>query len=259
VVSDILNSAPLRVVSLTIPTPDRAAGWELPYDQYADILWAGIGADYARIAKAAEALKQRLRGAKEVRITSPAGTDLRFAIGSRPVFVDDGIVEPEAARDRLFLNRLASLPGGTVFVAPIENSANGVIVVPKTRCNFKPVEKLRFELKAGKIANLTAATGETCIKEILTAYTGPVDRLGTFTIGLNPEMRVIEDNGAYWPPDAAGLVSLGVGGNKLLGGANHVPGDGGFSVPVTGATVEIDGTPVVREGKLVGAAQTASR
>ena len=67
-------------------------------------------------------------------------------------------------------------------------------------------------------------------------------------IGLNPEWKVIEDPGDFRPEDAAGMVTINIGNNQLLGGENR--STGGFSFPIVNATVEIDGRVVVKDGKL---------
>jgi len=64
---------------------------------------------------------------------------------------------------------------------------------------------------------------------------------------------VVEEGGDYRPGNAAGMVWLGIGGNSMLGGANKVEGEAGFGIPVTNATVEIDGKVVVRNGELTTA------
>ena len=46
------------------------------------------------------------------------------------------------------------------------------------------------------------------------------------------------------------MVELSFGDNQLLGGENKTTG--GFSFPVTNATVTVDGEVVVRAGALVG-------
>jgi hypothetical protein len=76
-------------------------------------------------------------------------------------------------------------------------------------------------------------------------------RLGSVSIGLNPALKVMEENGAdYRPGDAAGMVWLSFGDNQLLGGKNDTTG--GMAFPIVNATVSVDGTVVVRDGVLVG-------
>ncbi len=64
-------------------------------------------------------------------------------------------------------------------------------------------------------------------------------------------MKVVEDPGEYRPETAAGMVWIGIGDNRLLGGKNRVEGQGGFAFNVVKATVEVDGKIIVRDGRLV--------
>ena len=250
VVRDMLNDAKIRVVIIGYPTAEVAADNGLEFSTYQNMHWKAIHADYRQISDQGNRLKDYFRGAKSVRVTSPHGTDITFEVGNRPIFVNDGIVTEQEARSKTFFTRLASLPGGSLTFAPIETSANGKVVVPKDRCRFEPLKDISFELKNGRLQNFRAAQGSQCFEETMAAYTGSKDTIGSIRIGLNPEWKVIEDDGDFRPEDALGMVTIGLGFNELLGGANKDPG--GFSFPIVGATVEIDGRVVIKATKVSG-------
>jgi leucyl aminopeptidase (aminopeptidase T) len=249
--NDELNSTPLRGVAIMYPTAAEAQQNGLDFGTYSTMQWAAVGADYGAISRNGNALAAKLKGAKEVRVTSPAGTDVRFAIGGRTVFVDDGIVTPEEAKSKFFVQRWASLPGGQVFTSVDEGSGAGTVVVPKTRCQYEPMTDVRFTLDDGYIESLQAGANASCFESAMAPYDKAAMRIGTFSIGLNPALKVLEENGAdYRPGDAAGMVWLGFGDNQLAGGKNETTGS--FNFPIVNATVTVDGTVVVRDGKLVG-------
>jgi aminopeptidase len=246
-----LNSTPLRGVAIAYPTEAEAKQNGLDYDTYSAMQWAAVGADYGAISRRGNAIAERLRGADEVHITSPAGTDVRFAIGGRTVFVDDGIVTPEEADSKMFIERWASLPGGQVFTSIDEGSAEGTVAVSKTRCQYQPMTDIRFTLDDGYIEDFAAASNASCFESAMEPFDRAAMRLGGLSIGLNPALKVMEENGAdYRPGDAAGMVWLQFGDNQLLGGNNETTG--GMSFPIVNATVTVDGTVVVRDGALVG-------
>jgi hypothetical protein len=63
-------------------------------------------------------------------------------------------------------------------------------------------------------------------------------------------MKVMESgDNDFRPYEAAGMVFIYMGNNQLLGGSNKTEWDWG--IPVTNASVEIDGTTVVKDGRLV--------
>ncbi len=253
VITGMLNASPIRGAFIDYPTTGRASENGLPFDRYAKMQWAAIGTDYTPIAAEAKAIGAMLRGAKQVHITSPNGTDVRFAVGQRQVIISAGILSPNAAKETLLLNRFVVLPGGSVAVAPQEATVAGVIVTPRDRCKFKPVRDARYEFTAGTLTKASAKEGDDCVQGNLTIYGAPMHRLGGLTIGLNPALEAVEDGGAdYRPGAAAGMVTLSLGDNQFLGGATTVPGGVTVDLPVTQATVEIDGRKVIENGKLVG-------
>lgn len=248
-ITDRLNESGVRLVFIGYPTRELAAINKLDFATYEKIHWDAVNADYKKISEKGQELKRVLQGAKKVRVTSPAGTDLTFSVGERPVFVHDGIVTEEEAKAKLVLVRIANLPGGEVSVAPVETSANGRVVVPKDRCRFAPMTGISFDLKNGQLQNFQARENGKCFEETMAPYTGPKDMFASISIGLNPALRVIEDGGDYRPGSAAGMVWISFGDNQLLGGNNKT--QGGFNFPIVNATVEIDGKVVVRDGKLL--------
>jgi leucyl aminopeptidase (aminopeptidase T) len=248
--NDKLNATPLRGLGLAYPTEAVAKENGLDYETYSAMQWAAIRADYDAISAKGKALAAKLKGAREIRVTSPAGTDLRFSQADRPVFLDDGIVTPEEAGSEMFLERWASLPGGQVFTSVDEGSASGTVVVPNDRCRFEPMTGIRFAVEDGYIQDFQAEENGACFKEVMAPYDETASRLGYLDIGLNPELKVIEDGEAdYRPGNAAGMVSLGFGDNQLVGGQNVTTG--GYGFPVVNATVTVDGTDVVKDGALV--------
>jgi len=249
IINDMLNQAKVRMVSIGYPTKDEAERNQVDFATYEKMHWDAVNADYGRIAEQGANIKKMLQGAKVIKVTSAKGTNFSFSVSGRTIFVDDGIVTAEKAKSNLFLERIASLPGGSVFCAPLETSASGKVVIPKTRCKYAPMTGVAFEFKNGKLENFKAETGGKCFEEVMAPYAGPKDMFGYFSIGLNPALKVMENPGDYRPDNAAGMVWIGVGDNSLMGGNNKTQGS--MSFPLVKATVEIDGKVVVKDGQLV--------
>lgn len=248
VVTNMLNEAKLRYLSIGYPTRQFAELNQLDFATYEKIFREALNADYRMISEKGKTLKQILQGAKVVRVVSPDGTDFTFSIGDRPVIVDDGIVTAEDAQSKVLYVRSAFLPGGRAFVAPIETSANGKVMAPKARCRNEPLTGVSFEFKNGKLQNFKADRNAECFNATMAAYSGSKDMFGAFSIGLNHNWKVMEAPGDYRPAPAAGMVQIGIGNNQLTGGNNADPGS--FSFPITRATVTVDGKVVVKDGRL---------
>src|SRR5688572_33412102 len=82
-----------------------------------------MSADYEKVAEITHKLKARLDGKERVHITSPLGTDLTLSIAGREIAVDPGIIRTPGFNN---------LPSGECYVAPIETTCNGILVVDKS-------------------------------------------------------------------------------------------------------------------------------
>ena len=112
---DMLNSLPLRVVSLDYPVKGDAEAAGMNLAEYKKLMFEGINTDYEAISQCGTKLQGFLRSAKQIRVTTPAGTDITFAMApGRGVYLDDGIVTDEEAKSKTFTERAErSLPGGS--------------------------------------------------------------------------------------------------------------------------------------------------
>jgi hypothetical protein len=207
--------------------------------------------DYPALAEAQRDFERAMRGAI-IRVTTPAGTDISFRIGDRPVTRQDG--EASAARAAQALNlidREVELPAGAIRVAPMEGTVNGRIVFPPAAWGETMVEGLALTFEEGRVVDAQADAGlEAAVAEMDAAgASGRAFR--EFALGFNP-LLAIPTVGDPWIPYygyGAGVVRLSLGDNTELGGAV-----GGGYVRwnfFIDATVEVDGDVWVRDGTLV--------
>lgn len=192
-----------------------------------------------------------LPGAKNVKITSKEGTNLTFSMGDRLVFADDGILSTEERNSKIMFARYAFLPGGWMDFAPLENSVNGTVVVPVSRCNYQPMKNITLTIKNGVVENIQAKEGLDCFNKQLEPHTGQKKTVAVFTLGLNPAMKVIQNEKTdFRPNNAAGFMTMGIGGNNSQYNASVIA-SGGFGFPLVNITLEVDGTVVIKDGKLM--------
>src|SRR5215831_1177813 len=122
------------------------AGQPLPPRVEIDRLYqqALLQTDYLALGAAQRTFADALRSG-EVHITSPAGTDLRFLVGDRPINFQDGDAsQARAAKGLVLIDHEIELPAGVVRVAPIEESVSGVIAFPPSQWDGRPVEGLKL-------------------------------------------------------------------------------------------------------------------
>jgi leucyl aminopeptidase (aminopeptidase T) len=237
-----------RTRRLNIASPPTAADAEqahIDLPTYSRLYNAGLDANYQRIAENGRRIQTALRGARRVRITSPDGTDLTFAVGDRPVVLDAGMSRP--GTEGLLAERTAQLPGGALRMAPVETSVSGTIHAPNDQCDH-PVKNEVIDVHGGMPVNVRASTDEACVRSAVQR----AGRFGWVEIGLNPAMRV-KDPGVNLVGTlldlGAGSVTVNFGTNQDLGGANKTA-SGGWYIAIPHATVEADGKLVVRDGEL---------
>ncbi len=215
---------------------------------YQDVLTT---TDYDALAEAQTRFEEDMRGSL-VRVTTPAGTDISFRIGDRPVTRQDGDASGRrAASARNLIDREVELPAGAIRVAPVEESVNGQIAFPPSAWSGEPVEGLVLSFESGRVVEAHATRGlQAAITEMEAA--GPAGQaFREFALGFNP-LLAIPAEGEPWIPYygyGAGVVRLSLGDNTELGGAV-----GGGYVRwnfFTDATVEVDGEAWVEGGRLI--------
>jgi leucyl aminopeptidase (aminopeptidase T) len=244
-----LNDMKERVIWMNLPSRVAAEKDGVDFAKLEEMHWASLEADYEAIAERGTKLHRLLRKAKQIRITTAAGTDFAATVRGRPVFLNDGVVSADDVERPFFLSQFITLPGGNVVFAPLEDSANGVVVVPEHRTRLGPLNGIKFNFKDGKIAEFTAKEGIEGFNQIMAARAGSKDVIASISIGLNPAAHVLKGTEVtIYPPYAAGAVWLEVGNNQLLGGKNTDRGT--FRFPIRDATVTVDGKVVVQNGKL---------
>lgn len=207
--------------------------------------------DYRALAAAQTEFEQAMRDS-EVRVTTPAGTDISFRIGDRPVTKQDGDASAaRAVRGLNLIDREVEIPAGAIRVAPREKSVRGTIAFPPSVWGDSLVEGLVLTFEAGRVVGSRAERGLYAVVAEMDAAGDAGRAFREFALGFNP-LLAIPEQGEPWIPYygyGAGVVRLSLGDNSELGGAV-----GGGYVRwnfFTDATVTVDGEVWVNGGRLV--------
>lgn len=249
--NDLINSLKLKGGYVGYPTEFDAKNDRMDYKTYKDMIWQAINADYVKISQHAQKLEKLLKTSKKVEISTPWGTELNFSVTGRECFIADGIIDNSEAISKLLFKRWVNFPEGNITVSIIEHSGNGKVFVPKRKCNFESMENISFIVKNGRLMDFKAEKGQDCFLKEWNEYESPKEMAGLLVIGLNPNLKVMEDNSDYRPSNAEGMVYVIFGDNSLHGGKNKVIGAYSAWFPISNATVKIDGKEVVKDGKLI--------
>jgi L-aminopeptidase/D-esterase-like protein len=205
--------------------------------------------DYSALASQMDRTISKVR-AGEVRVTTPAGTDIRFRVGDRPFNRQTGDAsKANARRGRIRIDRHTELPAGVLRVAPIESSVNGVVVLPTARFGSERAERVRLVVTNGVVTESTAAAGESAVRAFLASAPG-ANRFREFALGFNPKLTIPPgENALPYYGYGAGVVRMSLGDNSELGG--DVRGGGIRWLFFPDATVTAAGEPLVTAGRLV--------
>jgi beta-lactamase class A len=210
--------------------------------------------DYAALSAAQDRAIKLLRSG-DVRVRTPAGTDIAFRVGNRPFNRQDGNASARHARAaRVRVDREIELPAGVLRVAPIEESVNGVLVIPSARFPKGVVRNLRLEIREGAVTGMKADENLEAADAAISAGGDAAHGFREFALGFNPRL----ENPSGGPTLAyygygAGVVRMSLGDNEELGG--QVRGDFVRWFFFPDATVEVNGRLLTERGKLVDANQ----
>jgi 2,5-dihydroxypyridine 5,6-dioxygenase len=203
------------------------------------------------LAARVRAATKMLRTAKQMTVTSAAGTDLTIDMAGAATVGIWGYTDRPGT--------LAHWPGGIVVSFPRSGTVNGTLVLDRGDINltFKRylADPVRLTLERDYV---TTIDGEGPDAEMMRGYLGAwgdreacaVSHVG---FGMNPKARY-EALAMYDRRDTNGTELRAVAGNFLFStGANEFAGRytaGHFDIPVMRTTITVDGTVVVRDGVL---------
>jgi leucyl aminopeptidase (aminopeptidase T) len=229
------------------PTEATAKLYGMSKDQLADLFWKGVNTDYSRLQNTGQSIRKAVEGASMGRITNPNGTDLKFSLAARPVFVSDGVI----SADDLEKGGPACqvwLPAGEVYFTPVPGSAEGTVVIDRHVFQGQDITGLTLTFKQGRCTDIAAKSGPIDkLKAQYAAATPGKDLLGLVDIGINESVQVPKDSKLLsWIP--AGMVTIGLGGNVWAGGDNNSTFFLNGFLP--GSTLTLDGKAIVEKGAL---------
>ncbi len=223
-------------------TKEKAKAYHLDHEKWRRACYRAAAADYSKMNQACKKVASLLQDGREMRITAPGGTEVECALGGRSAYPNDGVIDDEDLRNERYLT---FIPAGDVTVAPVESSADGRVVSNNPlRYSGTEIRRVALTFEDGRVTSFEVGKGGGTLKEHYEASRGDRDRFAFLRIGVNP--RAVY--GYTIDRIVAGAVSVGIGGNELIGGKN----DSAFSIGMTlrGATVAVDGREIVRAGIL---------
>ena len=195
---------------------------------------------------------RRLKAAREMTVTSNAGTDLRISLAGARV----GGVWGFSTRPGSF----SHWPGGLVLAFPAADSVNGRLVLDRGDVNltFKRYldAPVTLHIEGDHAVRVEGAGVDAELMRVQYAAWGDAAATAVSHVGWGLNRRARWDSLAFYDKaDFNGTELRAFAGNFLYStGANEVAGRhtlGHFDLPLRGCTVALDGVSVVAEGRLL--------
>jgi aminopeptidase len=173
--TDIVNRRRMRHAHMVNITPQ--------------IMNEGMRADYHVVDDISTRVINKVRTAKQIRATTPAGSDFTADLNPDYRWVKtSGLISPE---------KWGNLPGGEVFTSPGEVNGTFVIdgVVGDWLCDrYGNLKDMPLTVRVEKNRLVSAESSNQALRDDFWAYTHTddnSDRVGEFAIGTNIELREI--------------------------------------------------------------------
>ncbi|MBW1768994.1 MAG: aminopeptidase [Deltaproteobacteria bacterium] len=168
-----------------------------------------MAVDFKEVREITARVAKVLNETSEIKVTSPAGTDVTLSVAGRRFFTLDGYFQDEMG--------FAALPGGECPASPLEGTTNGSIVIDYSMDSIGRLSQpLVFTVKAGRVISVTGLPEESDTIERLFEKDENARNIAEFAIGTNPRARLIgnlaEDK------KLLGTVHFAIGDNRSLGG-----------------------------------------
>ncbi|MFC1537332.1 aminopeptidase [Gemmatimonadota bacterium] len=199
-----------------------------------------LNADYTKIAGLSQRVTDVLSAGSLARVTSPAGTDVSFSIEGREAHADTGLVHKPGD--------ISNLPAGEAYLAPVEGTANGVVVFEAAVAGLGKLgsEKIHIKIEDGYATEITGGPQASRLESIIEPYGKDGFNLAELGVGTNDKAQItgliLEDE------KILGTVHLALGDNKSMGGkigvSSHLDG------LVLKPSVWVDNELIMEDGNL---------
>ena len=222
-------------VACQYPTPALAQDAGMTLSAFEDFLYSACLLDWDAEAERMRCIADRFDRASEVRLVAP-GTDLTLAVEGRECAVDDGHI---------------NLPGGEVFLSPLETETEGLVTFSEYPAVYfgHEVEGAWLRFAGGRVVDAGARVNEEYLIATLEADDG-VRVLGELGVGCNRRITRHMKN-TLFDEKIDGTVHLTLGRSyTVTGGTNESSVHWDIVKDLRrGGEIHLDGEVVQREGR----------
>jgi leucyl aminopeptidase (aminopeptidase T) len=201
-----------------------------------------ISVDYLEVERETKFIAGFLTRAREANVVSDSGTNLTFSLKSRKGGEDTGIyVKP---------GKWGNLPAGEAYIAPVEGTAEGKLVVEK---GWFPnlVEEMTMIFRNGEVQQIGGGGKVNQMLSQILGLESPKKRkrcnLAELGIGTNPKARRTDIT--IEAEKIKGTIHIGIGDNSHMGGKVVADYHQDFVVPKP--DLFLDGEKMMEKGRWI--------
>lgn len=215
------------------PTPGFAQDADMSLKEYADFVYSAILIDWTKQRAQMERLKKALDPANKVQIIGE-GTNLTMSVKGRNAIVGDAI---------------HNVPGGEVYTAPIDDSAEGEICFDLPGIRYgREIKGIRLKFSKGEVIDYSSETNQDVLKSIIETDEGS-RRIGELGIGTNRGIKRFTKN-ILFDEKIGDTIHLALGNAyKDCGGTNKSAIHWDMIKTMKPGQILLDGKPVQKDGK----------
>lgn len=177
-----------------------------------EMFFTSMAVDWQQLAARTARLADEVNRGVSVILSTPAGTRLTFSIAGRRAEGDDGLLAAPGS--------FGNLPAGEVYLAPLEGTAEGVMVI-----EYAPTRKLSsplsLKIASGEVVAIEGDDPHRSWLEGKFAQSGKNRNIAELGIGTND--RATRPDNVLEAEKILGTVHVALGDNSGFGGVVSTP------------------------------------
>lgn len=201
-----------------------------------------MSAEIDQVVATSNELAASYRDVNEVHITTELGTDIRLIVKERSPIVSTGVLN--------LLGAWGNLPSGEVYIAPIEDQSEGILVIDATFAELGLLDSpITIEISKGKIQSINGKGPKVkALVKLLDKYENDEAKtLAEFGIGTNYKAQISGFIGE--DEKVLGTCHFAFGNNFSFGGTLTPPIH--LDCVVMKPTIKFDGKEIMVNGNYI--------
>ena len=178
-----------------------------------EMFFGAMDVDWEDLADSTNVLARALEGADHCEISSTNGTRLVLGVSGRPFMPDDGMLNQRG--------KFGNLPAGEVFVAPVEGTAEGILVL-EWGSQAKLKSPLTVTIEEGRVVSVDGDETDEVnwLERLLSAHP---DNTNIAELGIGTNQAARRPDNVLESEKILGTVHVAFGDNHTFGGVVKAP------------------------------------